>query len=360
MPVSLQLQLEEAGRPSHGTPYESSGSGVSLPALLGELATSGGILSAVGHTPLVRLERFFDEKKFHVFAKLEALNPGGSMKDRAALAMLRDALESGMIHRNSVIIESSSGNMGIGLAQACSYYGLRFICVIDSKTTSINRNLLRAYGAEVDLVERSPSSGTIDYLQLRLSRVRTLLGQIKSSFWPNQYANEANARAHWNTMSEIVTDLKFDPHFLFCAVSTCGTLRGCSEYISSHQLNTRIVGVDAVGSVIFGGVSSPRLIPGHGAAIQPPLFREGLAHRHVHVSDEQCVIGCRRLARKEAIVAGGSSGAVMMAINQIKDDIPPYATCVAILADRGERYLDTIYSDDWVREHFHDCREIWG
>ena len=317
-----------------------------------------GVLSAIGGTPLVRLRQFFSGSDLELSAKLELLNPGGSMKDRPAVAILKHALETGAIQRGSVVIESSSGNMGIGLAQACSYFGLRFICVIDPKTTVQNINLLKVYGATVDMVE-SPDPQTGEFLQARLNRVQSLLRSTANSFWPNQYANEYNSGAHHQTMREIVNALGDGPNYLFCAVSTCGTLRGCAEYIRSERLKTTIFAVDAVGSVIFGGGKSKRLIPGHGAAVRPDLFREGLAHRCIHVTDRDCIVGCRRLARREAILAGGSSGAVLMAIAKVREELPAGSTCVGILADRGERYLDTIYCDHWVREHFGDIAYLW-
>src|SRR5262245_22645230 len=133
-----------------------------------------GILSAIGNTPLIRLNRAISETDFRVFAKLEGLNPGGSMKDRPAFSIIQHAIETGDIARGTVVIESSSGNMGIGLAQACSYFGLRFICVADPKTTSQNIHILKAYGAEVEMVTE-PSPVTGEYLQARLDRVQELL-----------------------------------------------------------------------------------------------------------------------------------------------------------------------------------------
>src|ERR1051325_2433408 len=208
------------------------------------------ILSTIGHTPLVRLTRVFPDCPFRLFAKLEGFNPGGSAKDRPALHILREAMRNGVVKPWTVVIESSSGNLGIGLAQVCRYLGLRFICVVDSKTTAQNIRILRAYGAEIDLVSNPPPV-TGEFLQARIDRVQTLLQTIPDSFWTNQYANLSNARAHYRTtMHEIATELEGRIDYLFVATSTCGTLRGCAEYIWDHNLSTKIFAVDALGSVI--------------------------------------------------------------------------------------------------------------
>jgi cysteine synthase A len=317
-----------------------------------------GILSAIGSTPLVRLNRVFKDAQFKLFAKLESLNPGGSIKDRSALYIIKYGLETGTIRQQTVVIESSSGNMGIGLAQACSYYGLQFICVIDPKTTQQNIDILKAYGAQTDLVtEPDPVSG--EFLQARLDRVQELLNSVEHGFWPNQYANLYSLLAQYQTMREIVTSLNDEVDYLFCATSTCGTIRGCAEFVRDQNMRTKIFAVDALGSVIFGGQSAKRLIPGHGASLVPDLFQPGMADRCVCVSDLDCVVGCRRLIGSEAILTGGSSGGVLMAIEQIKEEIVSGSTCVAIFPDRGERYLNTIYSDSWVREHFGDVSHLW-
>jgi len=320
---------------------------------------SESILSTIGHTPLVRLTRVFPDCPFHVFAKLEGFNPGGSAKDRPALHILQEAMRTGAVKAGSVVIESSSGNLGIGLAQACRYLGLRFICVVDPKTTTQNIRILKAYGAEIDLVSE-PDPVTGEFLQARINRVQTLLQTIEDSFWTNQYANVLNAQAHYRTtMHEIATQLDGRTDYLFVSTSTCGTLRGCAEYVRDHHMRTKIFAVDARGSVIFGGQSAKRLIPGHGASRRPELFSVGLAHECVSVTDLDCVVGCRRLVWSEAILAGGSSGAVLMAVEQVKDRIQRGATCALIFHDRGERYLDTIYSDEWVEEHFGDVAHLW-
>jgi len=258
------------------------------------------------------------------------------------------------------VIESSSGNLGIGLAQACRYMGLRFICVVDPKTTTQNIRILKAYGAEIDLV-KEPDPATGEFLQARIDRVHTLLRMIEDSFWTNQYANVSNAQAHYHTtMREIAAQLHGRIDYLFVSTSTCGTLRGCAEYIRDHGLRTRIIAVDAHGSVIFGGESGKRLIPGHGASRRPELFCAGLADECVRVSDLDCVVGCRRLVGSEGILAGGSSGGVLMALEQVAGRIPEGATCALIFHDRGERYLETIYSDEWVEEHFGNIAHLWN
>src|SRR6185436_19267170 len=318
-----------------------------------------GILEAVGGTPLVRLRRYLPAARFQLFAKIEALNPGGSIKDRPARLILEHALQSGLIGPRSVIIESSSGNMGIGLAQACCYHRLRFICVVDPKTTGTNLRVLQAYGAEIDLVaEPDPETG--EFLQARLKRVQELLGQIENAFWPNQYENAKNAESHYaTTMHEVTAALGGNVDFVFVPTSTCGTVRGCGEYVRDHGLATRVVAVDAVGRLIFSDVRAKRMVPGLGAGLRPPLCDVSLIDECVHVSDLDCIAGCRRLIAREAIFAGGSSGGVLAAIEAVQGRIPTGSAVVAILPDRGERYLETLFSDAWVREHFGDVDSLW-
>jgi N-(2-amino-2-carboxyethyl)-L-glutamate synthase len=310
-----------------------------------------GILETIGRTPLVRLRRFLPEAGFALYAKLEALNPGGSIKDRPALRILCEALRSGRVAPCGVVVESSSGNMGIGLAQVCRFHRLRFICVVDPKTAAQNMAILRTYGAEVDFVaEPDPESG--EFLQARLNRVRQLVAEIPGAFWPNQYANADNPGAHYlTTMREIAAALDSRIDVLLVPTSTCGTIRGCAEYARDHGLATRVIAVDAVGSLIFADRKAKRLIPGLGAGLRPPLCDLSLFPEYVLVDDRDCVRGCRLLIEREAILAGGSGGGAMAALLKVRDRIPPGSNCVVILPDRGERYLDTIYRDDWVREH---------
>ena len=319
-----------------------------------------GILSAVGGTPLVELRRMYPGLGLRLFAKLEALNPGGSIKDRPALEILEAALRDGEIGPQTVIVESSSGNMGIGLAQACAVSGLRLICVVDAKASRQNVRILETYGAEIDYVaEPDPETG--EFLPARLNRVRQIIQETANSFWPNQYANHHNSGSHCRTtMDEVVTALDGKVDYVFCATSTCGTVRGCGEYVRAKGLATRVVAVDSLGSLIFSDAKGPRFLPGMGAGLRPPLCDLQFIDDIVHVTDLECIAGCRRLVRREGILAGASSGGLLAAVQKIRDKIPAGSTCVVILPDRGERYLDTVYSDEWVREHFGESAgDLW-
>ncbi|HUD37201.1 MAG TPA: 2,3-diaminopropionate biosynthesis protein SbnA [Streptosporangiaceae bacterium] len=319
-----------------------------------------GILAAVGNTPLVELKQLLPGFAARIFAKIEKFNPGGSIKDRPALYMLISRIRDGRLSPgSSVVVESSSGNLGIGIAQVCRYFRLPFICVVDAKTTEQNIAILRAYQASVEVITE-PDPRTGEFLPARLRRVRELVAELPSAYWPNQYANPLNSAAHEQTMAEIVRDVPGAVDYLFCATSSCGTVRGCADYARAHDLATMIVAVDAVGSVIFTDEEpAPRLIPGHGASVRPPLLRPGVADEVVHVSDLDCVVGCRRLLNRESILAGGSSGATVAAVDAMRARIRPGSNCVVVLPDGGDRYLDTIYSDRWVRSHFGEVTHLW-
>ena len=321
----------------------------------------GGILGAIGGTPLVPLEKIFGASHFDCFAKLEGLNPGGSSKDRPSVAIIERALQTGDVNSDTLIIESSSGNTGIGLAMVCAYHGLRFRCLVDPKVTKQNLDILSAYGAEVEMIE-SPDEKTGEYLPAKLKRINEILSEVENSFWVNQYASLENAGAHYrSTIKEILRDLDGRMlDYLFIATATCGTIRGCLDYLKDNGYPTRVIAVDALGSQIFSNHKHDRLVPGLGSAICPKLTPTEGVHKHLYVTDIDCVVGCRRLARTEAVLAGGSSGGVISAIDRMSEEIPKNATVVALLPDRGERYLDTIYSDNWVHENLGDIAHHWS
>jgi cysteine synthase A len=263
-----------------------------------------------------------------------------------------------VIGPDTVIVESSSGNMGVGLAQACRYYGLRLICVVDCKIAAQNLKVLHVYGAEIDCVtEPDPITGEL--LQARLNRVQELLQQTENAFWPNQYANLENPGSHYQTTMREIADALGRIDFLFVATSTCGTIRGCGEYIRDHGLATRVIAVDAMGSLIFSDRQAKRMIPGLGAGIKPPLCDISLIDQCIHVDDLDCLLGCRRMMAREALLVGGSSGGVLIAVEKLRNEIPADAVCAVILPDRGERYLDTLFSDAWVRQHFGEVESLW-
>jgi cysteine synthase A len=326
-----------------------------------EFKMAGGILGAIGGTPLVRLEKILESSHFDCFAKLEGLNPGGSSKDRPSVAIVERALQTGEIDSDTLIIESSSGNTGIGLAQVCAYHGLRFRCLIDPKVTQQNVDILTAYGAEIEMIGH-PDPETGELLPVKLKRIDEILATVDNSFWANQYANHENSAAHYrSTVKEILRDLDGNMlDYLFIATATCGTIRGCLDYLTDHHYPTKVIAVDALGSQIFSNSKHGRLIPGLGSAICPQLTPAEGVHKCLHVTDIDCVVGCRRLARTEAILAGGSSGGVITAVDRMRNEIPEGSTVVALLPDRGERYLDTIYSDDWVRENLGDIAHHWS
>lgn len=307
-----------------------------------------GILDAIGDTPAVRLQRFLNDDTIDLRVKLESFNPGGSAKDRPARRMIEDALAAGEIGPGSTVIESSSGNMGIGLAQACRYYGLHFICVVDPRAQPQNIAIMRALGAQIERVTKPIDD---DFLAARLARVCWLLEHTPDSYWPNQYANDSNPTAHAeDTAREL--DEAFDGalDWLFVAVSSTGTMLGCQRYFQNHRRPPQIVAVDAHGSTLFGGQAGKRLMPGLGAGRTPPLSRQARPARVVRVSDADCVAGCRRLAATEAILVGGSSGGVLHAVRAMQQQLAG-ARCAAILHDSGVRYLDTVFDDQWVEDH---------
>lgn len=306
------------------------------------------ILDTIGNTPLVRLSRVFDDNRC-VFAKLEGSNPAGSMKDRTSHLIISELLKNGIIERGGTIIESSSGNMAVGLAQACRFYGLKLKVVVDPNLNRQTSKLLTTYGAEIVTVKEPHAEG--GFLAARLHKVNELLETIPNSIWSNQYGNPNNPKAHHTTMQEIIDALDKQPDYLFIATSTCGTLMGCADYIENNKLSTKLIAVDAVGSVLFGGQSSKRMIPGHGAGMPSQFLDNTKVHDFIHVTDAECVEGCNQLLNNEAILCGGSSGAIVSAYRKYATQLPKNAVSVLLLPDRGERYLDTIYNVDWVREN---------
>jgi cysteine synthase A len=305
------------------------------------------VLDCVGNTPVVALRRLFCDPDAEVIAKLELLNPGGSMKDRCARHIVEAGLREGSIPPGSRLIESSSGNFGIALAIAARVHGLRFTCVVDPKTTRANLAILRGLGVEVEIVtERDHAGG---YLHSRIRRVQELLAVTPGAIWVNQYANERNWQAYYHgTGAELIEQLVDTPDYLFAPVSTSGCILGCSRRLRERFPDLRVTAVDAVGSVIFGGPPGPRELPGIGSSRVPELCRPEEVDEVVYVDDVDAALGCRELLIAEGIFAGGSTGAVVSAIGRSLPRLPAPCRVVAIFPDRGDRYIDLVYDDDWL------------
>ena len=306
-----------------------------------------GVLNAIGSTPLVQLRRIIQRDDLELLVKLEYANPGGSAKDRPAAMMLQRAIARGDVAAGTTIIESSSGNMGIGLAQACRFHGLRFICVVDPRAQRQNLQIIEALGGQIELVEK-PLEG--DFLAARIATVRRLLETIADSYWPNQYANQDNPRSHYEgTIAEVDDALRGEFDVLLVATSSTGTAQGCRDFLHDRGRDVQVIAVDSIGSVLFGGSAGPRMIPGLGAGKEPKLAAGQTFDRIERVTDLDCVIGCRRAARDEALLVGGSAGGILTTIGRLQNELAG-KRCVAILHDSGTRYLETVFNDEWVHQ----------
>ena len=314
-------------------------------------AVADSVLECIGGTPIVRLGRLFDGP-VEVLAKLEFLNPGGSLKDRPARFIVEHGLEHKWINRRTHIIESSSGNFGIALAMVARAHRLDFTCVVDPKTSRANLQILRRMGAKVEVVTTPDAYG--GYLQTRIERVRDLLDHIPNARWINQYANELSWMAHYSGIGEEVVDqLERPVDVLLAAVSTSATVLGVGRRLRKCWPDVRVIAVDAVGSVALGGAPGPRELPGIGSSRVPELLRTEELDDVVFVSDYDAGRACRELLAAEGIFAGGSSGSVIAALQTLMPGLSVDTRVLALLADRGERYLDLVYDDDWLEERRH-------
>ncbi|HEY0604129.1 MAG TPA: 2,3-diaminopropionate biosynthesis protein SbnA [Herpetosiphonaceae bacterium] len=305
------------------------------------------VASCIGRTPLVSLGRLFPQRGLEVIAKVEALNPGGSMKDRPARFIVERGLRDGTIQPDTHLIESSSGNLGIALAMLARVHHLSFTCVVDPHISPDNLRMLQLFGARIEMVSQPDEHG--NYLKARIARVQELLKRTPRGYWINQYANQLNWQAHYyDTAGEILADLDRPIDCLVVAVSTTGTILGLARRLREVYPGLRVVAVDAVGSVIFGGAPGPRAIPGLGANRVPELLSPDEIDEVVYVADVDSARACRELVLHEGILAGGSSGSVIAGIQQLAPDFPRPYRVLTLLPDRGERYLDLVYDDAWV------------
>jgi N-(2-amino-2-carboxyethyl)-L-glutamate synthase len=282
-----------------------------------------------------------------VFLKLEGFNITGSIKIKTAIGLVEDLEQRGIARPNeTVIIESSSGNLGLALSLVCAIKGYKFICVTDPNATHANIRGIELYGAKVIVVEdRDPAGG---FLGSRLKKIDQILQSEPNAIWLNQYANIANKNVHAEqTANEIAREFdKVD--WVFVGTGTTGTLAGISERLRHEFPRIKVVAVEPVGSVTFGGAPGKRNIPGIGTSVRPKLADLGNPDRVVAIAEEKTVEACLSFVRDHHLLVGGSTGTVLAAVQQLAPEFTPGDTIVAISADLGEKYLDTIYDAAWV------------
>jgi cystathionine beta-synthase len=306
------------------------------------------ILGLVGNTPLVQLSRIGKGLKPRLVAKLEMLNPGGSVKDRIGLAMIEEAEKRGALKPGGTIVEPTSGNTGVGLAIAAALKGYRLVCTMPDKQSQEKRDILRAYGAEVVIcptavAPEDPSS----YYKV----AERLAKELPGGFMPGQYWNQQNVAAHYKTTGPELwtqTDGKIT-HFVL-GIGTGGTVTGAGRYLKEQNPKIQIVGADPEGSIYTGDVH-PYKTEGIGEDFWPGTFDPKLVDRWVRVSDHDTFLTARRITREEGILAGVSSGTAMFAALEVAKTLDESALIVVLLPDSGKSYLSKLYNDEWMRQN---------
>ncbi|MDT9002104.1 2,3-diaminopropionate biosynthesis protein SbnA [Paucibacter sp. APW11] len=282
--------------------------------------------------------------------KIEALNPSGSIKMKTALGLIGDLEARGCIGPQTILIESSSGSLGVALSIICAERGYRFSCVVDPNTSPQNIKMMKALGAEVTVVDQRDENG--GFLATRIAHIGRVVAADPRYIWLNQYANPENPRAHARTTAASILKSFEQVDYLFVGAGTTGTLMGCLQRFSEDSPHTRVIAVDSIGSVTFGTPAGKRFIPGLGTSRRPEIFNPAGLHALELVAEADAIAMCRYLARSNGILAGGSTGTVLAAVYRWRDRMPEDACVVAISPDLGERYLDSVYDDAWVRERF--------
>ncbi|MER7482641.1 2,3-diaminopropionate biosynthesis protein SbnA [Streptomyces sp. NPDC126510] len=312
--------------------------------------------------PVISVPYTFNEEDLYVdlgpvlgrriYLKCEGFNFAGSIKLKPATEMVEAAEQAGALTPQSVLLESSSGNMGVALSMLAASKDYRFLCVTDSRCNLSTRLLMEALGAHVHVVtEPSPDGG---FLGARIDYVRMLTALDDRYVWLSQYTNPGNWRAHYLRTAPAIARSFPRLDVLFVGAGTTGTLMGCARYFREWHRPVRIVAVDSVGSVTFGGAPGRRMLPGLGMSVRPPLLDESVVDEAVHVEEADSIRVCQRLARR-GFLFGGSTGTVVSgAMRWLAQHDTRALTAVAIAPDLGERYLETVYQDNWVRALYGD------
>ncbi|WP_327321805.1 2,3-diaminopropionate biosynthesis protein SbnA [Streptomyces sp. NBC_01210] len=308
--------------------------------------------------PVISVPYAFNEEALYVdlrsifgqslFLKCEGFNFAGSIKLKAATEMVETAERDGVLTPNSILVESSSGNLGVALSMIAASKGYRFLCVTDSRCNLSTRMMMEALGSQVHIIAGQEANG--GFLGARIEYVRALCASDDRYVWLSQYTNPSNWKAHYRkTAPEIARQF---PHLdvLFVGAGTTGTLMGCARYFREWHRPVHVVALDSVGSVAFGGTPGRRMIPGLGMSIRPPLLDESYVDEVIRVEEADTIRACHRLARA-GFLFGGSTGTVVSgAMGWLARHDARELTAVAIAPDLGERYLDTIYQTNWLQD----------
>ena len=306
------------------------------------------ILRLVGNTPLVQLSRIGKGLRPRLVAKLEMLNPGGSVKDRIGLAMIEDAEKRGALKPGGTIVEPTSGNTGVGLAIAATLKGYRLVCTMPDKQSQEKRDILRAYGAEVVICPTAVApEDPASYYKV----AERLAKELPGGFMPGQYWNQQNVAAHYKTTGpELWAQTDGEITHLVLGIGTGGTVTGAGRYLKEQSSAVQIVGADPEGSIYTGDVH-PYKTEGIGEDFWPGTFDKTLVDRWVRVSDRDTFLTARRITREEGILAGVSSGTAMFAALDIAKELDERALIVVLLPDSGKSYLSKLYNDEWMRQN---------
>lgn len=313
------------------------------------------ILQCIGRTPLVRLSRITTGVRASVFAKLENLNPGGSVKDRIGVAMIEAAEKAGLIRPGYTIVEPTSGNTGMGLALAAAVKGYKIIFTIPDKMSKDKIDLLRAYGAKIIVTPTAvPPNHPSSYTEV----ARRIVETTPNAFMPNQYINQINPEIHYKTTGPEIWDQtggKVD--VLVAGMGTGGTITGTARYLKEKNHQMRIVGVDPEGSMFHHAFDGTKgeihtyKVEGIGEDSMPSTLDLHIVDDVITVNDKDAFLTTRKLAREEGILCGGSAGAAVFAALRVSKDLDENKTVVIILPDTGRNYVNKIYSDDWMMEN---------
>jgi cystathionine beta-synthase len=303
-------------------------------------------LQAVGRTPLVRLRRLSEDLQATVAIKVESGNPGGSVKDRVALAMITDAERRGLLRTGGTIIEATAGNTGVGLAMVAAVKGYRCIFVLPDKMSPEKIALLKAYGAEVVI---TPTAVAPDSPESYNGVADRLAREIPGAWRPNQFANMTNPEVHYRTTGPEIWDQTDGKVTVFVAgVGTGGTVSGVARYLKEMNPEVKVIGADPEGSVLSGGNGKPWRVEGIGEDYVPKTFNGQLVDEWVRVSDAESFQTARNLARREGMLLGGSTGTNVAAALRYARRLGPEHLVVTLGADTGRNYLSKFYDDAWL------------